>query len=51
MWQISSGCQPFYSEDMKYDLSLALVIQGGKREKVIDGTPIEYSNLYTSELY
>jgi len=54
MWQISSGYQPFqlfYPEGIKYDLRLALAIQGGEREKIIDGTPIEYSNLYTSKLY
>ena len=51
MWQISSGYRPFYPEGEKYDISLALTIQGGEREKVIDGTPIEYSNLYTSKLY
>jgi len=51
MWQISSGCQPFYPEGKKYDLSLALAIQRGEREKIIDGTPTEYSNLYTSKLY
>ncbi|CAI2182962.1 17090_t:CDS:2, partial [Funneliformis geosporum] len=46
MWQISSGRRPFYAED-KYDLSLALAIQNGEREKIIDGTPNEYSALYT----
>jgi serine/threonine protein kinase len=51
MWQISSGYRPFYPESEKYDIGLALAIQGGKREKVIDGTPIEYSKLYTSKLY
>ena len=54
MWQISSGYQPFHFEggyDKGYDISLAIEIQGGKREKVIDGTPHEYSNLYTSKLY
>src|SRR5437763_86273 len=49
MWQISSGQRPFYAEDVKYDISLALAIQGGERENIIDGTPIEYSNLYTSK--
>ncbi|CAI2185193.1 18020_t:CDS:2, partial [Funneliformis geosporum] len=45
MWQISSGCQPFDSVD--YDITLVLAIIGGEREQLIDGTPIEYSNLYT----
>ena len=48
MWQISSGRRPFCSEGVKYDINLALEIQEGKREKIVDGTPIEYSNLYTS---
>ncbi|POG74949.1 kinase-like domain-containing protein [Rhizophagus irregularis DAOM 181602=DAOM 197198] len=45
MWQISSGRQPF--SDYDYDVSLSLSIVNGKREKTIDNTPIEYSNLYT----
>ena len=46
LWQISSGRQPFYEEGNGYDISLALAILNGKREKIIDGTPIEFSNLY-----
>ncbi|RIA86054.1 hypothetical protein C1645_829885 [Glomus cerebriforme] len=49
MWQISSGHQPYYAEGINYDISLALAIQGGEREKIIDSTPIEYSNLYTEK--
>ena len=45
MWQISSGHQPYYGYD--YDVSLALSIVSGKREEIIDGTPLEYSKLYT----
>ncbi|EXX59377.1 uncharacterized protein OCT59_014176 [Rhizophagus irregularis] len=44
MWQISSGCKPFYTED--YDATLALGILGGRREKIVEGTPQKYSNLY-----
>ncbi len=44
MWQISSGCKPFYKAN--YDIRLALEVVNGKREEIIDGTPIEYSNLY-----
>ena len=51
MWQISSGRQPFCVEDMKYDISLVLAILKGEREKIIDGTPIKYSNLYTGNNY
>jgi len=40
MWQISSGYQPIYDAMLKE-----------KREKIIDGTPIEYSKLYTGKLY
>ena len=51
MWQISSGYQPFYMEGIKYDVGLALAIQGGKREKIINGTPIKYSNLYSGNYF
>jgi serine/threonine protein kinase len=44
MWQISSGKQPYGDN---YDVSLALSIIDGKREEIIDGTPAEYSKLYT----
>ena len=47
MWQISSGRRPFYPEGTKYDISLILAIHNGEREKIIDGTPTEYYNLYT----
>jgi serine/threonine protein kinase len=49
MWQISSGCGPFEDED--YGVSLMLRIVNGKREEIIDGTPVEYSNLYTGNNY
>ena len=45
MWQISSGRQPFESDN--YDLFLTIEIIDGKREEIIDGTPSEYSRLYT----
>src|SRR5688572_19972848 len=44
MWQISSGRRPF--EGTEYDVTLALEIKNGKREEIIDGTPLGYSNLY-----
>ncbi|UZO08257.1 uncharacterized protein OCT59_028515 [Rhizophagus irregularis] len=47
MWQISSGRRPFYANDVKYDIGLALAIQKGERENIIDGTPVEYSRIYT----
>ena len=44
MWQISSGCRPFYAD---YDISLlTLDIINGKREEIINGTVTIYSNLY-----
>ena len=49
MWQISSGYRPFYNEE--YGVSLCLAIQNGKREKIIDDTPKEYSSLYTGIPY
>jgi hypothetical protein len=48
MWQISSGREPFCTED--YDIKLALDILRGRREKPIDGTPVEYINLYKGKL-
>ena len=44
MWQISSGRQPFHAEDINYDISLALSILNGKREEIIDETPIDIVN-------
>ncbi|GBC04648.1 hypothetical protein RclHR1_00580013 [Rhizophagus clarus] len=44
MWQISSGHEPFHNEE--YDIKLALNIINGRREKIVDGTPIKYCNLY-----
>ena len=46
MWQISSGYQPFDTEGADFDAWLILPILNGKREKIIEGTPINYSNLY-----
>ncbi|GBC07811.1 hypothetical protein RclHR1_07700004 [Rhizophagus clarus] len=44
MWQISSGREPFHTEE--YDLTLMWHISEGKREETINGTPDDYSNLY-----
>ena len=46
MWQISSGRQPFYAEHSSHNLGLMIEILDGRREKIINGTPVEYSNLY-----
>ncbi|POG61511.1 kinase-like domain-containing protein, partial [Rhizophagus irregularis DAOM 181602=DAOM 197198] len=45
MWQVSSGKQPFCNH--KYDGNLSLSIVNGKREEIINNTPLEYGNLYT----
>ncbi|RGB35810.1 hypothetical protein C1646_758914, partial [Rhizophagus diaphanus] len=45
LWQISSGHEPF--EGIERDVSLSLSLIEGTREKIIDGTPINYSKLYT----
>ena len=47
MWQISSGYPPF--KNVESHINLILAIQQGEREKIIDYTPIEYSDLYTSK--
>jgi hypothetical protein len=44
LWEISSGQPPF--KDEMYDANLATKILQGYREKIIQGTPINYSNLY-----
>ncbi|CAB4390485.1 unnamed protein product [Rhizophagus irregularis] len=44
LWQISSGYKPFHEVD--HSVSLMLSILKGKREKIIDGTPVKYSDLY-----
>ena len=46
LWQISSGHRPFYDETSEYDVNLIMKIKEGKREKIVKGTPIGYSNLY-----
>ncbi|GET01066.1 kinase-like domain-containing protein [Rhizophagus clarus] len=48
IWQISSGHGPFSDiHGIEYDVHLSLYLINGKREEIINGTPIEYSNLYT----
>ncbi|RGB24454.1 kinase-like domain-containing protein [Rhizophagus diaphanus] len=44
LWQISSGYKPFYKLD--HDAGLVLAILNGKREEIINGTLVKYSNLY-----
>ncbi|GES81549.1 kinase-like domain-containing protein [Rhizophagus clarus] len=46
-WLLSSGRKPFCDKDTHYDISLAMDIVNGKREEIIVGTPVEYSDIYT----
>ncbi|RGB28638.1 kinase-like domain-containing protein [Rhizophagus diaphanus] len=48
MWQISSGYKPYRNDcyDVRLALSIVIIVMG-KREKIIDETPAEYSKLYT----
>jgi serine/threonine protein kinase len=46
-WEISSGKKPF--ADKEYGLFLAMEIAQGLREDIVEGTPKEYFNLYTSK--
>jgi hypothetical protein len=36
----------YYAKDINYGRSLAFAILNGRRERIVDGTSIEYSNLY-----
>ncbi|PKY57744.1 kinase-like protein [Rhizophagus irregularis] len=45
LWQISSGHKPF--EGIEQDVNFSLSLIKGTREKIIDGTPVKYSKLYT----
>jgi hypothetical protein len=50
-WLLSSGRRPFYDEGTKYDIGLAMDIVSGKREEIIKGTPVEYSDIYTGNKF
>ncbi|CAB4388496.1 unnamed protein product [Rhizophagus irregularis] len=46
-WEISSGQPPFYIEDDKYDIDLAIEISQGLREVLpISNTPEDYIKIY-----
>ncbi|PKC66514.1 HCP-like protein [Rhizophagus irregularis] len=47
-WLLSSGRRPFYDKGTQCDISLAMDIVNGKREEIIKGTPVEYSDIYTA---
>ena len=48
MWQISSGYKPFLNAVHDVRL-LTIAIIKGRREKIINGTYVCYSNLYKSK--
>ncbi|PKK65900.1 kinase-like protein [Rhizophagus irregularis] len=48
LWQISSCRRPFYPEGIEYDIDLVKEIKKGKREEIVEDTPVKYSNLYTA---
>ena len=48
-WEISSGRIPFISESDNEKLSLEII--RGKREIIVDGTPPEYSGVYTGIIF
>jgi serine/threonine protein kinase len=50
-WLLSSGRKPFYDEGIQYDISLAMDIVNGKREEIIKGTLVEYSDIYTGNKF
>ncbi|GBC32495.1 Piwi domain-containing protein [Rhizophagus irregularis DAOM 181602=DAOM 197198] len=45
LWELYSGKIPF--SDREYDANLAKEIAQGLRENIVEGTPEEYSNIYT----
>ena len=54
LWQISSGHGPFQDRQKlkgAYADYLTGKIKEGRRERVVKGTPIEYSNLYQGKYY
>ncbi|KAF9201320.1 hypothetical protein BGZ49_008413 [Haplosporangium sp. Z 27] len=44
MWELTSGIPPFYREGENFLLPLEII--KGKRENIVPGTPVEYSDLY-----
>jgi len=52
LWEISSGQRPFESYNNFYQKpKLMLDIMNGKREIPINGTPVDYTNIYTSIIF
>jgi serine/threonine protein kinase len=49
LWEISSGQQPFYGDNVAYDIGLICEIVKGSRENPILGTPNSYVKLYKSK--
>ncbi|GBB99330.1 hypothetical protein RclHR1_03490012 [Rhizophagus clarus] len=46
LWEISSCCEPFPDEEKNYLLTFKIC--HGEREKPVNGTPLEYIQIYTS---
>ena len=47
LWEMSSGQPPFCNE--RYDVSLAMEISQGRRERPVPNTPEGYIKLYTGK--
>ena len=48
LWEISSGQEPFKSDDDSCYPVLVIRILDGKRETPVTGTPVDYIRIYTS---
>ena len=46
LWELSSGKTPF---EPLTGLNLFLSITNGNREKIIEGTPLKYAEVYTGK--
>ncbi|CAI2164244.1 7002_t:CDS:2 [Funneliformis geosporum] len=49
LWELSSGCPPFYVEGKQYGIDLAIEISQGRREIIIPDTPKDYVKIYTGK--
>ena len=47
LWELSSGKTPF-EQLTGFDLLLSIIVEGD-REKVIEGTPLKYAEVYTGK--
>ncbi len=51
LWEISSGCPPFYTEGKPYEVGLVLEILKGFKETTVPNTPDDYAKLYIGMTY